>query len=58
MPQGLGMTSTNSATGSIPSTGFMESNYEVFDPLNWLLDGIVDFPYSYPVQGMETQGLA
>jgi hypothetical protein len=52
------MASTTSAAGSLPSTGFMESNYEVFDPLNWLLDGIVDFPYSYPVQGMETQGLA
>ncbi|QKX62890.1 uncharacterized protein TRUGW13939_10058 [Talaromyces rugulosus] len=58
LPQGLGMASTTSAAGSLPSTGFMESNYEVFDPLNWLLDGIVDFPYSYPVQGMETQGLA
>lgn len=26
--------------------GFGESNYEVFDPLNWMLDGLVDFPYS------------
>ncbi|KKZ66055.1 hypothetical protein EMCG_08168 [[Emmonsia] crescens] len=35
--------------------GFMEPNYEVFDPLNWMLDGLVDFPYSYnAVQGLET----
>lgn len=31
----------------------MEPNYEVFDPLNWLLDGLVDLPYSYST--METQ---
>lgn len=23
------------------------ANYEVFDPLNWMLDGIVDFPYNF-----------
>ncbi|OAX80359.1 hypothetical protein ACJ72_05310 [Emergomyces africanus] len=39
--------------------GFMEPNYEVFDPLNWMLDGLVDFPYSYnAVQGLDTQGIA
>ena len=38
--------------------GYAESNYEVFDPLNWMLDGLVDFPYSYvAVQGLESQGL-
>ncbi|EFQ99731.1 C6 zinc finger domain-containing protein [Nannizzia gypsea CBS 118893] len=36
------------------SSGFLEPNYEVFDPLNWMLDGLVDFPYLYPgVQGLE-----
>jgi len=35
-----------------------ESNYEVFDPLNWMLDGLVDFPYSYAaVQGLEAQSI-
>jgi hypothetical protein len=35
-----------------------ESNYEVFDPLNWMLDGLVDFPYSYAaVQGLEANGM-
>jgi len=35
--------------------GYNESNYEVFDPLNWMLDGLVDFPYSYnAVQGLGT----
>ena len=38
--------------------GYGESNYEVFDPLNWMLDGLVDFPYSYAaVQGLEANGL-
>ena len=26
--------------------GFGDANYEVFDPLNWVLDGLVEFPYS------------
>ncbi len=40
-----------------PSNSFGESNYEVFDPLNWMLDGFVDFPYSLTaVQGLEAQG--
>jgi hypothetical protein len=38
--------------------GYGESNYEVFDPLNWMLDGLVDFPYSYAaVQGLEANGM-
>lgn len=47
----------------LPSSGMMngsygESNYEVFDPLNWMLDGLVDFPYSYAaVQGLEANGM-
>lgn len=42
----------------LPS-GFIEPNYEVFDPLNWLLDGLVDLPYSYTAMGgMESQGIA
>ena len=31
--------------------GFVEPNYEVFDPLNWLLDGLVEMPSL----GMELQ---
>jgi len=38
--------------------GYSESNYEVFDPLNWMLDGLVDFPYSYAaIQGLEANGM-
>lgn len=45
-------------THALPS-GFVEPNYEVFDPLNWLLDGLVDLPYPYStVSGMEAQGIA
>ncbi|PWY91143.1 C6 transcription factor [Aspergillus heteromorphus CBS 117.55] len=48
----------SSAVGGLPS-GFMEPNYEVFDPLNWLLDGLVDLPYSYStMSGVESQGVA
>lgn len=42
-----------------PSNTYGESNYEVFDPLNWLLDGLVDMP-SYNMSGlhdMEAPGI-
>lgn len=38
---------SNGMMGLNGDVGFGESNYEVFDPLNWMLDGLVDFPYSY-----------
>lgn len=39
-------------------TGYGEANYEVFDPLNWMLDGLVDFPYSFTaLQGLEQQNI-
>jgi hypothetical protein len=43
----------------LPSYGYTtESNYEVFDPLNWMLDGLVDFPYTYAaIQGLEANGM-
>jgi len=53
--QGLNSTSTMLSGG----VGYSESNYEVFDPLNWMLDGLVDFPYSYAaVQGLEANGMS
>lgn len=56
LPQAtLGVGAPSSGAGGLPS-GFMEPNYEVFDPLNWLLDGLVDLPYSYSTMGgVETQ---
>lgn len=46
------------ASGMMNGVGYGESSYEVFDPLNWMLDGLVDFPYSYnAVQGLEANGL-
>jgi hypothetical protein len=57
LPPNLGITATNGIT-NLPNSlnGFGEPNYEVFDPLNWLLDGVMDFPYSYPgLHGLETQ---
>lgn len=55
LPQAtLGLGATNTIGTGLPS-GFLEPNYEVFDPLNWLLDGLVDLPYSYSTMGgMET----
>lgn len=48
--------SASMLAGSMGYSG--ENNYEVFDPLNWMLDGLVDFPYSYAaVHGLETNGM-
>jgi len=48
----------SSHMGYSSGVGYTESNYEVFDPLNWMLDGLVDFPYSYAaVQGLEANGM-
>ena len=48
-----GLPSLEMVGGPVPqgsSNMFGEPNYEVFDPLNWVLDGVVDFPYiSEPV---------
>lgn len=58
LPANLGVQAPGNSVGGLPS-GFMEPNYEVFDPLNWLLDGLVDLPYSYSTMGgMEPQGIA
>lgn len=33
---------------------YAPSNYEVFDPLNWMLDGTVDFPFNFtPGTGLD-----
>ncbi|KAB8304754.1 hypothetical protein EYC80_004107 [Monilinia laxa] len=51
------ITGANNMLGG--NTSYGETNYEVFDPLNWMLDGLVDFPYSYnAVQGLEANGLS
>ena len=50
------------STGMLDDFGMdynSQANYEVFDPLNWMLDGIVDFPYNFnPGTGsMDQSGL-
>lgn len=42
-----------------PSNAYAETNYEIWDPLNWMLDGLVDLPsYSMAgVQELEVQGM-
>ncbi|GAM36896.1 hypothetical protein TCE0_022f06354 [Talaromyces pinophilus] len=54
LPHGLSLSSSSTGVNNLPS-GFMEPNYEVFDPLNWLLDGLVDFPYTMPMQAIRPQ---
>ncbi|KAI9732901.1 MAG: hypothetical protein M1834_003841 [Cirrosporium novae-zelandiae] len=51
----LAMVSINGP--AVPVNSFTD-NYEVFDPLNWMLDGFLDFPYSYQaMQGLDTSGI-
>ena len=47
-------------TGMVDDFGmdYGQAGYDVFDPLNWMLDGIVDFPYSFNnVQGTDMSGM-
>lgn len=41
----------NSMIGSLSYGG--ETSYDFFDPQNWMLDGLLDFNYSYvpPLEG-------
>ena len=45
------------ATGMVDDFGmdYGQASYDVFDPLNWMLDGIVDFPYSFSNGGSNTE---
>lgn len=48
------------ATGLVDDSGmdFGQASYDVFDPLNWMLDGLVDFPYNFNnPHGNELAGL-
>lgn len=46
------------ATGMVDDFSTDYSSYDVFDPLNWMLDGIVEFPYSFNnVQGSDLSGI-
>jgi len=47
-------------TGMVDEIGmdYGQASYDVFDPLNWMLDGIVEFPYSFSnVQGNDISGM-
>jgi hypothetical protein len=37
----------------IGGLSYGETNYDFFDPQNWMLDGLLDFNYSYvpPLEG-------
>jgi hypothetical protein len=49
------------STGLIDDIGGMDyggqASYDVFDPLNWMLDGLVDFPNFNGMQGNELAGM-
>ena len=56
-----GMAGMPTGMGSLPlglggmGYGDVNANYEVFDPLSWTLDGLVDFPYSsLTMPGLDT----
>lgn len=49
-----GLSVTSSAPNSIiGSLSYGDTNYDFFDPQNWMLDGLLDFNYSYvpPLEG-------
>ncbi|KKY18023.1 putative c6 transcription factor [Phaeomoniella chlamydospora] len=59
-PMVAGMAGMATGLGNLPLAmggmgfGDVNANYEVFDPLNWMLDGLVDFPYSsIAMQGLD-----
>ena len=59
-PMIAGMPGMTQGLGGLPAglngMGYTDpnANYEVFDPLNWMLDGVVDFPYSsLTMQGLD-----
>jgi hypothetical protein len=49
-------------SGDLSMIDYGQASYDVFDPLNWMLDGIVDFPYNFPsgsgndLGGLDTMG--
>lgn len=48
------------ATGMVDdlSMDYGQASYDVFDPLNWMLDGIVEFPYNFNnVQNNDLSGV-
>lgn len=48
------------ATGMVDdmTMDYGQASFDVFDPLNWMLDGIVDFPYNFnSVQGNDMAGM-
>jgi hypothetical protein len=52
---GTGLSVPSSAPNSmIGGMNYGDTNYELFDPQNWMLDGLLDFNYSYapPLEGV------
>lgn len=53
-PGATGISAPSSAPNSmIGGMSYGETNYDFFDPQNWMLDGLLDFNYSYvpPLEG-------
>lgn len=53
-PNATALSATSSAPNSmIGSLSYGETSYDFFDPQNWMLDGLLDFNYSYvpPLEG-------
>jgi hypothetical protein len=53
-PNATALSATSSAPNSmLGGLSYGENNYDFFDPQNWMLDGLLDFNYSYvpPMEG-------
>lgn len=53
-PNATALSATSSAPNSmLGGLSYGETNYDFFDPQNWMLDGLLDFNYSYvpPMEG-------
>ncbi|KKA26250.1 hypothetical protein TD95_000041 [Thielaviopsis punctulata] len=53
-PQGLPSVSTN-PNSIMSAMSYHEPLYDTFDPQNWMLDGLMDFQFSFPLGPIEGQ---
>lgn len=52
-PGAAAMTAPSSAANMMGAINYSDANYDVFDPQHWMLDGLLDFNYSFvpPLEG-------
>jgi hypothetical protein len=52
-PGASGLSAASAPNSMIAGLNYGDANYEIFDPQNWMLDGLLDFNYSFvpPLEG-------